>query len=143
LLATPENESLSSSPPTLAPTTNSASISVDPEALTKAWEAYAGAVEKEVHLKNTMLACKPILTKNTVFEVFVHNPVQKDELDRYGSQILQSICNQLNDNRLQMNVRLSESNDKKAFTATEKYNLLRNANPIVARLEKEFDLGLE
>lgn len=145
LLATPEAESLTSSPPILEPKTNSASIAVDPQALIEAWKAYAEAIDKDVNLKYTMLDCKPLLTQKTVFDVFVHNPIQMEDLNTSGPQILQSIRNQLNDNRLQMNVRLHEndSNNKKAFTASEKYNLLKNTNPVVARLQKEFDLWLE
>lgn len=111
------------------------------EELLAAWDAFAGSIEKKVYLKNTMINCKPVLQENFFFEVAVHNPGQQEELFNGAIDILSQLRIQLKNNRVQMRVRIIESNEKHlAYTTSEKFELLMGINPALARLKDEFNL---
>jgi DNA polymerase-3 subunit gamma/tau len=114
------------------------------EDLIRCWDACAETIEKEIHLKNTMLSCKPVLQENAHFEVVVHNPVQKEELIGHSIKLLKSLRSQLNNKQVQMHIRIDESNEKHlAYTSTEKYEMLNQINPLLSRLKDEFDLMID
>lgn len=111
------------------------------EELVAAWDAFAAGIDKKVYLKNTMINCKPVLQENFFFEVAVHNPGQQEELFNGAIDILGALRVQLKNNRIQMRVRIIESNEKHlAYTTTEKYEYLLGINPALARLKEEFNL---
>jgi DNA polymerase-3 subunit gamma/tau len=114
------------------------------EALVHYWDAYASAIDKKVYLKNTMINCKPVLQDNYYFEVCVHNPGQQDELTNNCIDILSYLRMQLKNTRIQMRVRIDETNQKHlAYTSAEKYEHLLNINPVLAKLKDEFNLTLD
>lgn len=114
------------------------------EALMHYWDAYASAIDKKVYLKNTMINCKPALQDNYYFEVCVHNPGQQDELTNNCIDILGYLRVQLKNTRIQMRVRIDETNQKHlAYTSAEKYEHLLNINPVLAKLKDEFNLTLD
>jgi DNA polymerase-3 subunit gamma/tau len=114
------------------------------EDLIRCWDAYAENIEKEVHLKNTMLSCKPLLLENAHFEVAVHNPLQKDKLVGHSLELLKMMREQLSNSKIQMHVRIEETNEKKlAYTSLEKYELLHQINPLLSKLKAEFDLSID
>ncbi|MCD7937335.1 MAG: DNA polymerase III subunit gamma/tau [Tannerellaceae bacterium] len=116
----------------------------DQALLTRQWDFFANALEKKVYLKNIMLNCKPVLKENYYFEVSVHNPGQQEELLNNSVDILSHLRLQLKNTGIQMQIRISESNEKKlAYTATEKYEHLLNVNPTLGRLREEFNLKLD
>lgn len=127
--------------------TTSSSETVTPfeeKDLVTCWDAYAGSIDKKVYLKNTMINCKPILQPNYFFEVAVHNPGQQEELINAAIDILSYLRVQLKNPRIQMRVRIVESNEKHlAYTAAEKYEHLLNINPALAHLKSEFDLRID
>lgn len=111
------------------------------EELVAAWDAFAAGIDKKVYLKNTMINCKPVLQENFFFEVAVHNPGQQEELFNGAIDILGALRVQLKNNRIQMRVRIIESNEKHlAYTTTEKFEYLLGVNPALARLKDEFNL---
>ncbi len=115
------------------------------EALVLCWDAYASAIDKKVYLKNTMINCKPALQQDgNCFEVCVHNPGQQDELTNNCIDILNYLRMQLKNTRIQMRVRIDETNQKHlAYTSAEKYEHLLSVNPVLARLKEEFNLTLD
>lgn len=114
------------------------------EALMHYWDAYASAIDKKVYLKNTMINCKPALQDNYYFEVCVHNPGQQDELTNNCIDILGYLRVRLKNTRIQMRVRIDETNQKHlAYTSAEKYEHLLNINPVLAKLKDEFNLTLD
>lgn len=111
------------------------------EELVAAWDAFAGGIGQKVYLKNTMINCKPVLQENFFFEVAVHNPGQQEELFNGAIDILSRLRVQLKNNRIQMRVRIIESNEKHlAYTTSEKFELLMGINPALGRLKDEFNL---
>lgn len=123
-----------------APVQESAALFTEEE-LVAAWDAFAAGIDKKVYLKNTMINCKPVLQENFFFEVAVHNPGQQEELFNGAIDILGALRVQLKNNRIQMRVRIIESNEKHlAYTTTEKFEYLLGINPALARLKEEFNL---
>lgn len=101
-------------------------------------------IEKKVYLKNTMINCKPVLQENYFFEVGVHNPGQQDELSNGCVDLLNYLRVQLKNTRIQMRVRIVETNEKHlAYTSTEKFEHLLSVNPVLAKLKDEFNLTLD
>ena len=114
------------------------------ESLRTAWTQFAQSIEKEVHLKHTMLNCEPKLLDPHLFEVVVHNPAQQDELLQKTLSILSFIRRQLRNDHVQLRVRIEEGNQKQiAVTAAEKFALLLKINPALGKLKEEFDLKLD
>ena len=116
------------------------------EDLVRCWDAYAasGIIDKKVYLKNTMINCKPVLQENYFFEVGVHNPGQQDELSNGCVDLLNYLRAQLRNTRIQMRVRIIETNEKHlAYTATEKFEHLLTVNPVLGKLKDEFNLTLD
>ena len=116
----------------------------DNDSLVREWDNYAATIDKKVYLKNTMINCKPVLQDNYYFEVCVHNPGQQDELTNNCIDILSYLRMQLKNTRIQMRVRIDETNQKHlAYTSAEKYEHLLNINPVLAKLKDEFNLTLD
>ena len=116
------------------------------EDLVRCWDAYAasGIIDKKVYLKNTMINCKPVLQENYFFEVGVHNTGQQDELSNGCVDLLNYLRAQLRNTRIQMRVRIIETNEKHlAYTATEKFEHLLTVNPVLGKLKDEFNLTLD
>ena len=114
------------------------------ESLRTAWTQFAQRIEKEVHLKHTMLNCEPKLLDPHLFEVVVHNPAQQDELLQKTLSILSFIRKQLRNSHVQLRVRIEEGNKKQiAVTSAEKFALLLKINPALGKLKEEFDLKLD
>ena len=114
------------------------------ESLRTAWTQFAQSIEKEVHLKHTMLNCEPKLLDPYLFEVVVHNPAQQDELLQKTLSILSFIRKQLRNSHVQLRVRIEEGNKKQiAVTSAEKFALLLKINPALGKLKEEFDLKLD
>lgn len=114
------------------------------EDLIRCWNAYMETIDKKVYLKNTMINCKPVLQDNFFFEVAVHNPGQQDELSNGCIDLLNYLRTQLHNTRIQMRVRIIETNEKHlAYTSSEKFEHLLNVNPVLGKLKEEFNLTLD
>ncbi|NDV68671.1 DNA polymerase III subunit gamma/tau [Dysgonomonas sp. 25] len=114
-----------------------------PIQLINEWKAFAEALTEEHHLKNTMLNCLPALLNNTTFEVVVNNPMQEQRLVDHGVDILSNLRHKLRNTNIQMQIRVSEDNEKKlAFTPQEKFKLMAEENNALSLLKDEFGLEL-
>lgn len=114
-----------------------------PIQLINEWKAYADGLIEEHHLKNTMINCLPSLLENNIFEVVVNNPMQEQRLLEYRMDILNRLKSKLRNTQIQMQIRISEDNEKKlAFTPHEKLTLMMEENESLRRLKDEFGLEL-
>ncbi|MDR3128986.1 MAG: DNA polymerase III subunit gamma/tau [Tannerellaceae bacterium] len=108
------------------------------------WLAYAETIKKKVHLYNTMTSCKPVLGEDSTFDVTVPNPGLQDELAVDSGEILSYLREKLKNAGVMMRVKVNEeSTNRIAVTAAEKYEYLRNINPLVDELKKNLQLTLE
>ncbi len=116
------------------------------EDLLRCWDTYINSpmIEKKVYLKNTMINCKPELQENFFFDVPVFNPGQQEELTNNCIDLLDYLRTQLRNTRIQMRVRVMQTNEKQlAYTAEEKQEHLLKVNPLFAKLKEEFNLLLD
>ncbi len=112
--------------------------------LLRLWDAFADDLTDKVYLKNAMINNKPMLKQDYAFEVAVHNPGQENELTENATEILTWLRAQLKNTRIQMHIRIDETNEKKrAYTAVERYEYLRSVNPAIDKLREEFNLKLD
>ncbi|MEG1616376.1 MAG: DNA polymerase III subunit gamma/tau [Bacteroidales bacterium] len=114
---------------------------VDDEKLRQAWVSFTKTIPTEAILVNTMLACRPVLTSTTDFEIVVENPEQVDRIRNKGVDLLHYLRVTLQNSRLMMTVRESEKNEKqKAFSQRDKYNAMLEVNPDLTLLRDTFNL---
>ena len=114
------------------------------EQLEVAWKTYAGTIDKKVYLKNIMLNNTPHLQDQALFEVGVHNPGMQDELANNATDILSVLREWLQNDHLQMRVRILESNEKHlAYTSKEKLDHMLEINPLLNKLITNFKLRTE
>lgn len=114
------------------------------EELLKCWDSFIATIGKKVYLKNTMINCKPVLQEDSHFEVAVHNPGQQEELINGAIDILTYMRGQLRNTRVQMRVRIIETNEKHlAYTSSERFEHLLSVNPVLVKLKDEFNLTLD
>ena len=112
--------------------------------LIRYWDEYTQKIEKNAYLKGAMVNCKPVLQEDFNFEVAVHNPGQQEELLNDSINLLPFLRTNLKNSRIQMRIRISETNEKKlAYTSTEKYEHLLEINPALDKLRDEFNLTLD
>ena len=115
------------------------------EELIKYWIEYAESLTIEkIHLKNTLISCKPSLKENFTFEVSVYNPSQKDEIFDSSAEILGHLCAKLDNALIKMDIRIAEKNEMEMiYTVSEKYAYLSKKNPSVEKLKEFFNLITE
>ena len=113
--------------------------------LTKCWVEYANRLSLDkVHLKNTLITCKPSLKEDFRLEVAVYNPSQKDEISEHYSDILTYLNQTLNNTQIKIDIRIVEKEEKEMiYTPSEKYAYLYKKNPTLDKLKELFDLTLE
>jgi DNA polymerase-3 subunit gamma/tau len=113
--------------------------------LLKYWIEYAESLTIEkIHLKNTLMNCKPSLKDNYSIEVSVYNPSQKDEIFDNSADILGHLCSKLHNSRIKMNIRIIEKDEKEIiYTPMEKYNYLIKKNPNLEKLKSLLNLTIE
>jgi DNA polymerase-3 subunit gamma/tau len=113
--------------------------------LVKYWIEYANnlTIEK-IHLKNTLISCKPVLKDNYSFEISVYNPSQRDETYDSNANILGFLSNKLNNNQIKMDILIVEKGEiEMIYTAAEKYEYLSKKNPNIEKLKELFNLIIE
>jgi DNA polymerase-3 subunit gamma/tau len=130
---------------TLSSHTSDAKNDFSQETLLKHWLGYAESLTIEkIHLKNTLISCKPVLKENFTFEVAIYNPSQKNEISGSSAEILGYLCSKLNNTHIKMDIRIVEKDEKEMiYTSTEKYNYLIKVNPNLEKLKNIFNLTIE
>jgi DNA polymerase-3 subunit gamma/tau len=113
--------------------------------LQKYWVEYANTLDiKKIHLKNTLLNCKPRLEKDFSFEASVYNPAQQDEISENASEIINFLVSKLNNSHIKMTIRILEQDkNEMIYTSTEKFNYLKEKNSSLEKLVEAFNLAME
>ncbi len=126
-------------------TTSEASDEFSQEELEKHWLSYAESLTvKKIHLKNTLMHCKPLLKDDFNLEVAVFNPSQEEKILENSPDLLSYLCRNLNNSRIRMEVRIVEKEEKEMiYTSKEKYNYLSKKNPNLEKLKEAFNLVTE
>lgn len=85
----------------------------------------------------------PKLKENFTICIELPNGTMKKEIERESFELMEFLRAKLNNHFIQLKISVNEESAKKfAFTPEEKYQKLREKNPAIDLLRKEFDLDL-
>ena len=94
-------------------------------------------------LASNLNADIPKLKEGYTIYIELPNSTMKKEVEREESLMLNYLKEKLNNYSISLQIRVNEETAKKfAFTPEEKYEKLREKNPAIDILRKEFDLDL-
>lgn len=110
----------------------------------KAWTAYAKKIELEgkFNLLSHLTMGVPKLEGNLIHLVFPNDTI-KVEVERAKHDLLQYLRHSLNNHQVDLSIEVNESEVKRyAYTPREKFEKLKEKNPQIETLRKEFDLDV-
>lgn len=115
------------------------------EAIQDKWTEYTGLLESKGKkiMASIMASAMPQLGENHTIRIELPNDTMKEEVIKEQKPLLNFLRKQLNNYSISLAVSVNEAeNEKYAFTPMEKYEKLRQKNPLIDTLRKEFDLEL-
>ncbi|MEX0273634.1 MAG: DNA polymerase III subunit gamma/tau, partial [Flavobacteriaceae bacterium] len=134
---------------------NKKSIIVDPNQLPKQsfteeemqghWNDYVTTLDKKGKkiLASSLSTDIPKLLEDHTLWIQLPNSTMKKEVERDQSGLIQYLREKLNNHFISLKISVNEQQAQKyAFTPEEKYQKLREKNPALDLLRKEFDLDL-
>lgn len=112
--------------------------------LLTAWNSYAKKLQKRGHkiLGSILLHNKPKL-KDTTLQLEFANQTMKKDLERGQGPLMAYLKKELRNTDLELEIKVNSAAAKKyAFTPLEKYNKLKEKNPLVEKLKDTFGLDI-
>jgi len=124
--------------------------SLPKEAFTEAdlvlhWNAFVQQIDAEGQkiLASNLATDTPKLKEDFAIWIELPNSTMKKEVERDQYELMEHLRAKLNNHFIQLKITVNEEIAKKfAFTPEEKYEKLRQKNPTIDILRKEFDLDL-
>ncbi|TVZ57348.1 DNA polymerase-3 subunit gamma/tau [Lutibacter sp. Hel_I_33_5] len=113
--------------------------------LEKYWVKYQEKLTEkgEKSLASILASGEPILLDNFSIELTLPNSLMQDQLLRAKPKLIQFLRESLNNYGLDISTKVSETVEKKfAYTPLEKYNKLKEKNPLMEKLRQSFELDL-
>ncbi len=85
----------------------------------------------------------PKLRNDTTLWIELPNDTMKKEIEREQYDLIEYLRGKLNNHFIKLQITVNEQTAKKfAFTPEEKYEKLREKNPVIDLLRSEFDLDI-
>lgn len=115
------------------------------EALQKAWNAYVAKMEKKGKkiMASNLATDVPKIKNETVVCIELPNDTMKKEVERESYPLLEFLKKRMENYDITLEIKVNETAAKKyAFTPMEKYQKLKEKNPLIDKLRKEFDLDI-
>lgn len=115
------------------------------EDLLKHWETYIQKLDKtgKKIMASNLSSDKPKIVDETQICIELPNGTMKKEIEREQFQLLKYLRKELNNYSIELKISVNEEIAKKfAYTPEEKYQKLKEINPAIDLLRKEFDLDL-
>ena len=115
------------------------------EVMQKHWADFVHKIDTEGRkiLASNLHADIPKLKDETTIWIEMPNGTMKKEIEREQFDLMEYLKLKLNNHFISLKITVNEETAKKfAFTPEEKYEKLREKNPIIDLLRKEFDLDL-
>lgn len=109
------------------------------------WKEYANLLEKkgEQSIAAIISLAKPILGENSQISCAVSNSLMQDQFLKARPNLLHFLREKLNNYGIDILVTLDESISKKfAYTPQEKFDKLKEKNPLIEKLRQTFELDL-
>ena len=113
------------------------------EEMQKHWNDYVRKLEKKGKkiLASNLQTDIPRLKNDTTIWLEFPNGTMKKEVEREQGPLLQYLKENLQNHSIELKISVNEESAKKyAFTPEEKYQKLKEKNPAIEILRKEFDL---
>ncbi len=111
----------------------------------KHWNDFVDKIDKKGQkiLASNLSADIPKLKENSTLWIELPNTTMKKEIEREQYDLMTYLKEQLNNYEITLKITVNETTAKKfAFTPEEKYEKLREKNPLIDLLRNEFDLDL-
>lgn len=115
------------------------------EEMQKHWNDFVDVIDKKGQkiLASNLASDTPKLRNNTSIWIELPNDTMKKEIEREQYDLMEYLKQKLNNYFIELQITVNEATAKKfAFTPEEKYEKLREKNPAIDILRKEFDLDL-
>jgi len=109
------------------------------------WKEYANSLEKkgEQSMAAIISIGKPVLSENFKISFSVSNSLMQDQFQKVRPNLLQFLREKLNNYGIDILVTLDETISKKfAYTPQEKFDKLKEKNPMIEKLRQTFELDL-
>ncbi len=113
--------------------------------LLKHWETYIQKLDKagKKIMASNLSSDQPKIVDQTQICIELPNGTMKKEIEREQFQLMKYLRKELNNYSIELKISVNEEIAKKfAYTPEEKYQKLREINPAIDLLRKEFDLDL-
>ncbi|NER14042.1 DNA polymerase III subunit gamma/tau [Leptobacterium flavescens] len=115
------------------------------EEMQDAWSDYIKKIEgdgKKIMASNLAADTPKLRDTNTIW-IELPNDTMKKEIEREHYPLMEHLKKRLNNYKIELKITVNEVAAKKyAFTPQEKYEKLREKNPLLDKLRKEFDLDV-
>ena len=115
------------------------------EELGNAWKNHQKKLQKkgEKSMASIMAADEPKLREDFIIEFTLPNKLMEDQLKQGLPKLLKHLRASLNNYAIKLEVTVNEAIEKKfAYTPLEKYNKLKEKNPLIEKLKDTFHLDL-
>lgn len=115
------------------------------EAMLIAWNEYVKIIDEKGRkiLSSALHTDIPKLKNESTIWIELPNDTMKKEVERDKYPLMEYLKKELNNFHITLHITISEAIEQKyAFTPQEKYEKLREVNPIIDKLRTEFDLDL-
>jgi len=115
------------------------------EKMIEVWNAYVEKIDKkgEKIMASLLATDVPKLKNDTTISIELPNATMKIEIERAQYPLLEFVRSELNNYDVSLEIEVNELTTKKyAFTTRDKYEKLKEINPLVERLRRDFDLEI-
>jgi DNA polymerase-3 subunit gamma/tau len=113
------------------------------EEMLKAWKNCANELTDN-HLKSIISYMNPSLVNNETIEILALNPEQLQYIQQNTGIITESLITQLKNNNIKLVFKITDDNKEKIpFTNREKFDYMVEKNPLLNKLQQEFELRLD
>ncbi|WP_026896780.1 DNA polymerase III subunit gamma/tau [Daejeonella oryzae] len=112
----------------------------------KLWNEYAERIKKanKINIFTLMTSHAPVLLENHQIEVTIENKIQENLLSHEKIDLLNFLRVELQNFEIDISTRLIEQTDKKRlYTSSEKYEHMIEKNPKLEELRKRFNLNID
>ena len=111
----------------------------------KLWKEYVAILNKkgERSMASILATDTPKLDENFTISFSLPNKLMQDKFQKGKPKLLHFLREKLNHYGIQIEAILNETIEKKfAYTPEEKYNKLKEKNPLLTKLRQTFELDL-
>ncbi|WP_340076472.1 DNA polymerase III subunit gamma/tau [Leptobacterium sp. I13] len=115
------------------------------EKMQKTWETYTKILEKEGKkiMASNLAADTPKLKNDKIIWIELPNDTMKKEIEREQHLLLDYLKKKLNNYTIKLQIDVNETTEQKyAFTPQEKYDKLKEINPLIDKLRNDFNLDI-